>query len=300
MTFNEITNRLDKYIKFINKAIVATAIAEAILVISIGVLSSNVNTENSSINKICLILLIVFGLAYLLLLFAKTIYNKSYPGSITSELKAERELAILKADANRQKIINDFLVDVIQRLNGQTCALNYGDDTHLCDAGIREGIYNLLQPVLENVAFILGTVNTQFTIGVYLNDYRTLSVEDSWDNGIIIINDNLNKQSLITKSLLEQIDVKNEQLDIQTGIRHSFNNAVFFKHDYMSEGEYTIICSPIPLACNENETNGVLFIISKKLANIPVDTDVNLTIFNSVVANWVYRYNECIGKRQQQ
>ncbi|MBS1778725.1 MAG: hypothetical protein JST70_05335 [Bacteroidetes bacterium] len=299
MAFNDAIQRLERYISLIKKALVTTAIIEAVLVISIGIVSNNINTDNKAINNICLILLLFFGIAYLLLLFAKTLYNKTFPGSITNELKAERELSVLKKDAERQKTISDFLVEVIKKLNGQTCALNYGDDTHLCDAGIRDGVHSLIQPVVDNVDFILDTINTQFTIGVYIAEYRSMAAHNSWDNGIIIIEDKLFKAGLIPKNLLEQANVRNEELEIQTGIRHSLNNTSFIKHDYnVGTNKFSLICSPIPLACNDDETNGVFFVISKHLPNIPIETEITLKIFNSVIANWIYRYNECVNNRQ--
>ena len=300
MTFQDIIQRLEKHISFVNKAIVGTAIIEAVLVIVIGIISNNLNTENPAVNHIAIWLLIFFGLLYLFLLLVKTIYNKTFPGSITNELKAERELGILKRDAERQKTINDFLVTVIQRLNGQTCALNYGDDIHLCDTGIKEGIYNLIQPVVDNTYFILDTINTHFTTGVYLDSYRTLAGQNQWEKGVITINDDLGKEPLLEKDLLEQANVRDEQFFIQTAIRHSFNNSVFVKQDYIAnEQNFTIICEPMPLACDENDTNGVLFIIAKGIEKIPIDTEINLKIFNSVIANWVYRYNDCINNRQE-
>ena len=237
---------------------------------------------------------------YLFLLLIKTIYNKTFPGSITNELKSERELIILKRDAERQKTINDFLVVIIRRLNGQTCALNVGDELRLCDKGIKEGIYNLIQPVIDNTYFILDTINTQFTTGIYLDYYRSLAGYRLVEKGIINISDNLGKEALIEKDLIENANVRDEQFYIQTAIRQSFNNSAFVIHDYTINAQtYTIICSPIPTACNENYTNGVFFIITKAIEKIPVDTEINLKIFNSVIANWVYRYDDCINNRQE-
>ena len=301
MIFNDAINRLERYVRIINKAVIVTAIFEGILVIIIGIVSNNLNTDNSSVNTITLWLLLFFGALYLLLLVLKTLYNKTYPGSITNELKSERELMFLIRDAERRKAINDFLVDVIQRLNGQTCALNYQDDNHLCDAGIRDGIYNLVQPVVDNISFMLDTVNNQFTVGVYLNEYRSLVGDNVWEHGIILIIDTLNKSGVIPKNLLDTADARDEQFALQTAIRQSFNNSSFVKHDYKIGGDdYSIVVSPIPLACDENETNGVFFVVCKPLINIPNDTEVNLKIFNSVIANWVYRYNQCINMRELQ
>jgi len=298
--FKNSIQRLEKFSATVNKAIVGTAIIEAVLVIIIGIISNNLNTENQTVNKIAIWLLIFFGIVYLFLLLIKTLFNKTYPGSITNELKSERELTSLQRDFERQKTINSFLVTTIERLNGQTCALNYGDDTHLCDRGIKDGIYSLIEPVIDNVFFVLDTINTKFTIGVFIENYRTMAAVGQWESGIITIDDKLNKGHLLEKDLLVQANVRDEQFYLQTSLRQSFNNYEFVKKDYTIDKEsFTVICSPMPFACDEDDVNGVLFIIGKQIDTIPVETENNLKIFNRVIANWVYRYNECINSRQQ-
>jgi len=296
--FKNAIERLEKFSATVNKAIVGTAIIEAIFVILISVCASNVNTNNATVNKIATWGLIIFGLFYLFMLFIKTMYNKSYPGSITNELKSERELTSLQRDSERQKTINGFLVTTIERLNGQTCALNYGDDTHLCDKGIKDGIYSLIEPVIDNVFFVLDTINTKFTVGVYIENYCTMAALGQLESGIITVDDKLGKEYLLTKDLLLQADVKDEQFSLQVAIRQSFNNYEFIKSDYsVGQEKFTIICSPMPFACNEEDVNGVLFIIGKHIDTIPLETETNLKIFNRVIANWIYRYNECISNR---
>lgn len=299
--FKDIIQRLEKYSETINKAIVGTAIIEAVLVIIIGIVSNNLKTENDRVNTFAVWLLLFFGSVYVFLLAIKTIYNKTYPGSITNELKSERELSILTKDFERQKTINGFLVITIERLNGQTCVLNYGDDTHLCDQGIKDGIYNLIEPIIDNVFFVLDTINTKFTVGIYIESYRSMTLEGQLEEGIIIIDDKLEKGHLLAKDLLRLSNVRDEQFDIQTAIRQSFNNYEFVHSKYyVGEDKFSIICSPMPFACNEDDPNGVLFIIGSEVDTLPLETETNLKIFNRVIANWIYRYNECVNNRQAQ
>jgi len=298
MKFNDAIDRLDKFSKVVNRAIIGVAIVEALFVLFIGIASSYLDTENETINKFSFWSLFVFGILYLLLLLLKTLYNANYPGSITNELKSERDLFVLKRNSDRQKTINDFLISTIQRLNGQTCALNYGDETHLCDQGIQEGIRELIHPIIENMHFMLDTTATDFTIGVYLNSYSSMEDFENWESGILIISDKLEKHNIIEKELLTNPDVKGEQFQIQTSIRQSFNDYKYIVHNYINGGMYTIICSPMPFACDEDDVSGVLFIISKHLESIPSETEINLMIFNRVISNWVYRYNECVLGRQ--
>jgi hypothetical protein len=300
MNFKEIVGKLENFCKTINKAIIGLAIFEGIVVIFIGIVSNTLTTDNPEINKYSTYSLIFLGVLYLFLLFIRTAYSASFPGSITNELKSERELQELKRDAERQKTITEFFVETMQRLNGQTCALNLGDGTHLCDIGISKGINELIEPVIENTYFLLDTVNTKFTIGVFLNDYRSMTIDNDWERGIIIIDDKLNKSSFLTKELFDTNLVKAEQLELQSAIRQCFNNSEFVEKNYNNgQNDFTVVCSPMPLACNEHDGLGVLFIISKKLETIPKDLPTKLKIFGRVIANWIYRYNECINNRQQ-
>lgn len=297
--FNNLINRLERYSKTINDAIVATAIIEAVFVILIGIVSNNLFNGDHTINKLAVALLLLFGLLYLFLLFIRTMYNKTYPGSITNELKAERELNILQRNSARQGTIYDFLVIAIANLNEGTCALNYGDNSHLCDSGIQDGIYKLLEPVINNVAFILDTISTNYTVGVYLRSYASMTTEDGWDSGIIVINDKLNKGGAISKELIDTQEVRGERFHIQTAIRQCYHLSQFTKYDYTDgSSAFSIICSPIPLACDETDTNGVFFIITNRIETVAGDTEISLKIFNRVISNWVYRFNECTNKRR--
>lgn len=301
MNFKEIIFKLDNFCKTINRAIIGVAIFEGIVVTFIGIVSNTLTTENPDINKYSTYSLIFLGVLYLFLLFIRTAYSTSFPSSITNELKSERELQDLKRDAERQTTINEFFVETMQRLNGQTCALNLGDGTHLCDIGISKGIHELIEPVIENTYFLLDTINTKFTIGVFLDSYASMTVDNHWERGIIVIEDKLNKSNLLIKELFDTNLVRTEQLELQTAIRQSFNNNEFIeKHYNDGQDNYTIICSPMPLACNENDGLGVLFIISKKLETTPADLPTKMKIFGRVIANWIYRFNECIYNRQQQ
>lgn len=300
MDFKEIIGKLDNFCRTINKMFIVVAIIEGIVVTFIGILSNTLTTANPDINKYSTYLIIFFGLLYLFLLFIRTAYSTSFPSSITNELKSERELQELKRDAERQKTINEFFVETMQRLNGQTCALNIGDGTHLCDIGISNGIYELIEPVIDNTYFLLDTINTKFTIGVFLDGYRSMTLDNQLERGIIVIDDKLTKSSFLIKELLDTNTVRTEQLELQTAIRQCFNNSEFVDKNYNDgQNDFSIVCSPMPSACNENDGLGVLFIISKKLETIPTDLPTKLKIFGRVIANWIYRYNECVNNRQQ-
>lgn len=298
MEFNSIIKRLEIFGETINRAIIGAAIFEGIIVTLIGIVSNNLSTDNETLNRLSLYSVVFLGIIYLLILFIKTTYTASYPGSITNELKSERELQELRGDSERKSTINDFLVQTLQRLNGQTCSLNIGGDTHLCDGGISKGIHELIEPIIDNTFFLLNTVNTKFTIGLYLNWYASIDAPSNIEGGLITIEDKLDKRHFLPKNLINISDVNGEALEIQTAIRQSFNNKQFIFKNYNSEEEsFSIVCSNMPTACNENDGLGVLFIISKNINALPTDLSSHLKIFGRVIANWVYRYNECVHNR---
>lgn len=301
MGFEVLIEKLDKFAKTINSSVIGLSIFEGILVIVIGVVSSNLTTENAEINKICLWILLLSSFFYLVLLLIRTAYIYNFPGSISNELKSERELRDLKNDTDRQNTINEFFVSTIQKLNGQTCALNYQDDTHLCDKGIQNGIRELIEPIIDNAYFLLDTINSKFTFGIYLDHYLSRNIDGESEQGILVIDDKLGKEYLLEKGMFMTAYLRGEKLEIQSAITTAFNNSEFVKKDYVGDDniKYTIVCSPMPYACDELDMQGVLFIISKEVKNIPNDLATKLKIFNRVISNWVYRYNQCIESRYQ-
>ena len=74
----------------------------------------------------------------------------------------------------------------------------------MCDKGIKDGIYSLIEPVIDNVFFVLDTINTKFTIGVYIEKYCSMTALDQFESGIITLDDKLGKEQLLTKDLLLQ------------------------------------------------------------------------------------------------
>jgi hypothetical protein len=72
-------------------------------------------------------------------IYIKLLYNTNYSFLITNELKSQKELEELKYVAEKQKLISEFVVQTIERLNGKTCALDSSDETHLSDTGVKAG-----------------------------------------------------------------------------------------------------------------------------------------------------------------
>lgn len=299
MDFNVLMTRLDRFARTVHRAILVLTIFEALLVILIGVVTDGLRDASGSYVRFHVWALVFLGGLYLLLLFMRIAYDRSFPGAIADELRAERELTELRQEADRQATISQFLVSIMQGLNHQTCALDIGDDTHLCDKGITEGLSELLQPVIGNVHFLLDSQNPEALVGVYLSSYASMT-SHSGDSGVIVLSDTLELSNVVTKGMYQDNELVGISLDIQTALKKSNNNFEFVSTALRTEDglELSIHCSPMPIACDEESILGVLFIIAQTQPSVPKDLGEQMSIFNRVVANWVYRYNVCVHGRR--
>lgn len=313
MKYQELLNALAKWIKFLQKALLGLIIFETILVIIIGIASNKIGSNSN----LWLGILIFCSIVYIFLKALKAFFQKEFPGSIINELNALNELEASKKALNRQEHINSYITEVISKLNDQTCSIGSESEINLCDAELQNRLSDLLDPVIQNSNILLGSNDShKITAGVYLSIYYKSEIKKenlrfeyydneenpsltskSWkkisDKGIIIVSDTLGVGRLIPKDL-QDINVRDIQLEIQTAIRKSFNNAEFVIHNIKDNNSlYTILCSDIPEVCSEYPT-GVFFLISEQRTDFPSDLNYLFKIFNRLITNYVKRYNDCV------
>ena len=313
MKQEELYQKLNKWIKTIQNALIATVVVEGILVIIIGIASNKI----SDTFNVWAGILIFCALFYLLLMVIRTLYQLNFPSDITDELHSKSKLEEYEKSFSRQKIINEFINQTVQSLNDQTCSTNVGSDPHLCDEELQVRLKDVLKPVLSNTNTILNAYDVnKFTIGLHLafyrkepNDYSKINLIpagndqitiDNWDeiddSGILILRDDLKLEfNLIDKKLLESMNETQQRLEIRSAIQKSFNNIEFVKSEFIYQNKtYTIVCSDMPMVCSDSDASGVMFIIMEG-QYIPVeDLPYLLRIFNRVAANYVYKYNDCV------
>jgi len=299
MSFENLMSQLDRFARMVKGAIITLAVVEALLVILIGVVTDSLRDTTNHFVPFYVWSLVFLGGLYLTLLLVRVAYDKSFPGSIANELRSERELTKLRRESQRQATTSQFLVEVIERLNEQTCALNGGSDETLCDRGIVEGLSELLGPVISNVNFLLDTQRPDALVGVYLKWYASVNNPHEGDTGVLVLNDTLPMPGIIQKNLYDNGEVSDLPLEIQSALKRSFRNQEFLSMGIGRFGDHdlAIHCSPMPVACNGDNMLGVLFFIAEEQETIPADLHEQMTIFNRVVANWVYRYDDCVSKR---
>ena len=293
--------KLKDWVKVIQAALIGTIIFEAILVIIIGISSNNIDKGD-----IWLVILISCIIVYVFLLIITTAYQLKFPGSIIEELISKKQLEEKIKLFDRQKAINEYIDTSIKGLNKQTCVINYEGRENLCDQELETRLRDLLSPIITYTDVLLDTsTEKKFTLGVYLDEYKKLPESLNGievidyakinDKGILILNDELGISRLLPKELLEDEKIDGASYEIQTAIKRTLNNLIFYTHNFTHNSkDYTIMTSEILEICSDDYVNGVLFIIYNQGIKYPTDVADILRIFNRITANYVSKYNSCI------
>lgn len=296
--FNKVITNLKLRSEKINRSFNIIAILEVLCPVLIAILSKFLEHEFAGY-------FIVFLIALYVVLAFLRLYNRYNPmESLLNELSSEKELSDVKSDANRLKVISNLHVEMMKNLNVQTCKLDEEeeDESHLCDTGISESILGLINPLISNSYILLNTnKDSKFTTGLYLRGYRSLHQPEN-EEGIVLIQDQLNKASLLSRDLIKKGDLKGSKLELQSILKHCYNNRKFCAKDLNdNDKSFTVICSPMYEACREDDDSsillGVLFVISEKIEFLPDDLEIQFKIFNRIIANWLYSYNACIANK---
>ena len=191
--------------------------------------------------------------------------------------------------------------------NDQTCKLidrntNYVTDgvsangNRLCDQDVHDGLKDLLSPLLNILPHVLEVTDARFTVGVYLEDVCFEEDREAiYRNKTYLLKDDLEASAIAVSSLMEEENLRGEQLDLKSILTAAKNNNQLITKPIQVKGvDYSVVACPIPVVCNIEESDGVLFILHPKSNNTPVDLEEVLEIFNRTLANWKSQYNECV------
>jgi len=299
MELKKMFDKLKSQGRVINNSIIGLTIFEVIITILLSIVSNKL-TENYDIYFYSLIFLAFLLVAIFVI---KIAYSTNFTNTIANELEATIELKLCKENAKRQEQITNYYIQSMKNLNGGTCSLD-SDVSNLCDSGISDGVSDLIKPALDNMSYILNNINSNaYTVGIYLKLSNSF-LKDAFissEQVIYILKDDLKKSNILQSDMMHSTNLNGEALSIQSILRESINNSKFLKQEYsVSDKEYTIICSPMPYACAEDDLLGIIFIISDKLNSIPNDIPNTLTIFNRIISNWIYRFEACISDKYQE
>jgi len=137
-----------------------------------------------------------------------------------------------------------------------------------------------------------------------LAGYKALD-RGTLDSGVTVINDGLNLKSSLIKDLYSKDGLPEDKQQIQNQLRLCYSSRKFKTETIeLNNKRFTQISSPMHEACRENDDKfellGVLFGIFPEIEiGNKKDIELQLKIFNRIIANWMYSYNSCItGKKK--
>jgi hypothetical protein len=305
MNYLDTIEKLNEWIKVIQKSVLAFTGIETLIVLIIGVASSNVYHEKYS--SFWITILVLLGIIYLTFTIIKINYNSKFPSSIVEELKAKRELEISKTSIDRKDAINNYISNTIIDLNNCKCNipnLKENDDWELeSDKDFQAGLKQLTSTFNSVLNILLNTSNIKFTTGVYANDIRGINHKNfpKKNKGTYLLRDDYKISELdFVKTLMDNNSIQGIELDIQNALKVSFNNGKYLAQEIQTKDEkkIKIICSNIKNLKEYNEQKGVLFIITNNIETLPNDIEPVLTMFSNIISHWMDLYTHEVLRTQ--
>lgn len=305
MKYKEVLNNLNSWINVIQKSILILTGIEAIIVIIIGVASSNVYNETYS--KFWIGALIFFGVIYVLITIVKIAYNNKFPISIIDDLISKKELEIAIDDISRKDAINSYISQTIVDLSKCKCEIPIlQDDDDWIAASDKDflcGLSSVTETFSRVINVLLNTTNIKFTAGTYVKSIRAIKSKNQPDenSGLFIFRDDheLSKFSRL-KNLMDNGQASGIELEIQNLIRSSYNNGTFETKEFRSRigKKILMICINITELNNNNIQKGVLFILTNPINKIPDDLESVLRMFSNILSHWLDLYFHEVRSRQ--
>lgn len=305
MKYKEVLNNLKSWISVIQKSILIITAIEAIIVIIIGVASSNL--YNITYSKFWISSLIFFGIIYVLITVLKIAYNSKFPSSIIDDLISKKDLETAIDDISRKDAINSYISQTIvdlSRCKCQTPILKKEDDwVKESDKDFLRELKSLTETFSRVLNVLLNTTNIKFTAGIYASSFRAIKSQNKPDtnSGIFLFRDDhsLSKFSRL-KKLMGHKNASGIELEIQTLIRSSLNNGTYETKEFTTSKDTKIlmICINIQELTDNHNQKGVLFILTNPIAKIPNDLESVLRMFSNILSHWLDLYIHEVRSRQ--
>jgi hypothetical protein len=237
----------------------------------------------------------------------KIAYNKTFPSSIINELKSERELEDANSAINRKDALNSYISSSIIALS--TCKSNLpprnpGADWKTdSDEDFVNGIIDLTKTFNSVLNIILDTTNIKFTTGIYVSHFRGVNQENHPEpnQGTFLLRDDFDLDKTSTfRDIMENNSISGIGLEIQNGIKTAFNNGLFRTKKFKNHKDEDIILISINIQNlkNSNKQEGVIFIITKDIKNLPEDIESVLRMFSNIISHWFDLYEHEVIRRQ--
>ena len=289
-------------------------IIEVIFIALLSVASSQVNCFLSSWSLLILVSILVLIITYVQRFDFLNKFPKSLIDAVQQSIdykdldikKHEFEIEALKLEKSKERnsLINDAISDTIVGLNSQTCTLHEKEDPFpeiiekLCDKDVEDGLIRILSPFASEIYTIIQGHNPLITIGAYFRNVAqepTEVHESASDKAMLfVIKDDNNIKSKVPSNLLEDSMITGDLQNLQQLFETCLRNNRFVKSQITLFLEnYSIIVSPIPFACDENDASGAVFLLLKNDV-FPNDIEKIIKIFTRLLTNWMYKYNNCV------
>lgn len=307
MKYSESLDKLSKWIKVVKNSILVLSGIEAILVLVIGIVSNKLS--DTSYGNLWITILLILGLLYLIITIVKIAYNSTFPSSIIEELQAKKELKTLNAEINRKDAINKYVSRTITDLSTCKCEIPNLDSAEdwqkASDEDFIKGIKLVSQTFNNVLNILLNSTNGQFTTGIYVEYFRGFNSEtEPQDNGgVYIMRDDFGVSEYENmKQLLNNDNARGLELEIQSLIKYSSNNGKFISKDLktLKDKNITVLCTNIRDLQERDSQQGVLFIITEQIKDLPEDIEYVFNVFTDLFSHWLDLYEHEVIRRQIQ
>lgn len=289
-------------------------IIEVIFIALLSVASSQVNCFLSSWSLLILVSVLVLIITYVQRFDFLNKFPKSLIDAVQQSIdykdleikKHEFEIEALKLEKSKERnsLINDAISDTIVGLNSQTCTLHEKEDPFpeiiekLCDKDVEDGLISILTPFASEIYAIIHGPNPLITIGAYFKSVAQEPIDGrdgpSDKPMLFVVKDDNDIKSRIPSNLLEDTRITGDLQILQQMFETCLRNNRFVKSQIpMFLDNYSLLISPIPFACDENDTSGALFLLLRSEV-FPNDIEKIIKIFTRLLTNWMYKYNNCV------
>jgi hypothetical protein len=305
MDYFTLLGKLRSWIKVIQRSFIALTGVEALIVIIIGVASSNIYHEVFS--SFWVGILLFLGLIYILITIIKISYNSTYPSSIVDELHSKREVEKLSQSIDRKDAINNYISRTIIDLSTCKCEtpvlLETDDWKEYSTKDIIAGLTNLTRTFNNVLNVLLNTSNINFSTGIYATNIRAKKFNNSADvnQGVFLLRDDFNlNEYKVFKNIMEGGKLVDVDLEIQNILKTSYNNGKFVSKLIQIEDSkpIQIVCINIVSLQEPDYQRGVLFVITKQLENLPDDIESVFKMFANIISHWLDLYNHEVRSNQ--
>lgn len=296
MKLKNTIDKLEDWINVIHKSIYIVAAIEVVIVIIIGIASSNIYHEDHS--PFWVSILIFLSIIFLSITILKIAYNKTFPISIVEELKSKRKLDVAENSLKRKNAINSYISNTINDLSRceyrikETDALNHWQNDS--DNDLTNNMMSLTRTFNNSLNTLLNSSNVKFSTGIYLRNLNAIDNKNDLVNnsGTFLLRDDYKlKETGLVRDIMDR-DNSGTELEIHDAIKKSLNNGQYFEKRFQNEKtkEILMICSNIYDLKNKDSQEGVFFIITNSIKKLPEDLESVLRIFSNIISHWLDLY----------